>query len=96
MSKSVNKVSGRVSADKRDNQRSISQQEDFPVSGNVRPAQAAKYLSIGLSTLWLFVKQGRVQKPLKLSTRISCFPASYIRELAENGIPDAKSLEVSK
>ena len=74
-------------------------QDVFLGSGNVRPGQAAKYLSIGLSTLWLYVKQGRIQKPLKLSTRISCFPAAYIRELAANGIPDApqaNDAEVSK
>jgi len=57
---------------------------------NMRPAQAAKYLGVGLSSLWLFIKQGRIQKPLKLSTRISVFKSSYIQSLATNGIPEAE------
>jgi predicted site-specific integrase-resolvase len=35
-----------------------------------RPAEAAEQLGIGLSTLWTFVKQGRI-KTKKLSSRVT-------------------------
>jgi len=37
---------------------------------NYRPKEAAKFLAIGLSTFWLFVKQGKI-KTTKLSERIT-------------------------
>ena len=39
---------------------------------NLRPKEAHKYLGIGLSTLWLYVKQKKV-KPIKLSDRVTIF-----------------------
>lgn len=39
---------------------------------NLRPKEAAKYLGCGLSTVWLFAKQGKI-KPIKLSDRITIF-----------------------
>ena len=68
----------------------------FPHEGKVRAKQIAKFLGVGISTLWLYVKQGRVERPMRYGARVSVWDASYIRELAENGIPEAKSLEVSK
>lgn len=40
------------------------------MSKNYRPKEAAKFLAIGLSTFWLFVKQGKI-KTTKLSERIT-------------------------
>ncbi len=60
----------------------------FPVEGKVRAKQAASYLAIGVSTLWLYVKQGRIEKPMRYGARVSVWDAQYIRELAENGIPE--------
>ncbi len=37
-----------------------------------RAKQAAEYLSIGLSTFWLFVKQGKFT-PIHLSERVTIF-----------------------
>lgn len=37
---------------------------------NLRPKDAAKYLSVGLSTLWLYVKQGKI-KSYKISDRVT-------------------------
>ncbi|WP_041962291.1 helix-turn-helix transcriptional regulator [Sulfurospirillum cavolei] len=42
------------------------------ISQNLRPKEAAKYLGIGLSTIWLFAKQGKLH-PIKLSDRITLF-----------------------
>ena len=42
---------------------------------NLRPKEAHKYLGVGLSTLWLYVKQGKL-KPIKLSDRITIFKKS--------------------
>ena len=69
------------------NQGTSPPQEEFPLSGNVRPAQSAKYLGIGLSSFWLFIKQNRIERPLKFSSRVSTHSAEYIRFLAGTGIP---------
>jgi len=37
---------------------------------NYRPKEASKYLGIGLSTLWLYIKQGKL-KTKKLSERVT-------------------------
>ncbi len=42
---------------------------------NLRPKEAHKYLGVGLSTLWLYVKQGKL-KPIKLSDRVTIFKKS--------------------
>ena len=63
--------------------------DEFPREGLVRAKQAAKFLGIGLSTLWYFASDERqqVKKPKKMGSRISVWDAEYIRELKENGIP---------
>ena len=42
---------------------------------NLRPKEAHKYLGVGLSTLWLYVKQGKL-KPIKLSDIVTIFKKS--------------------
>jgi len=44
---------------------------------NLRAKEASKYLSIGLSTLWLYAKQGKL-KPIKLSKRVTIFERSNL------------------
>ena len=58
----------------------------FPNSGNVRAKESAQHLSIGISTFWLWVKQGKIKPPTKHGARVSVWKAEYIRELAENGV----------
>ena len=70
--------------------------EPFPHEGNVRAGPSAKHVGIGVSTWWLYVKQGRIKQPMRYGKRVSVWGAAYVRGLAENGIPEAKSLEVSK
>jgi len=43
----------------------------------LRAKEVATYLSIGLSTVWLFAKQGKL-KPIKLSARTTIFKKSDI------------------
>jgi len=42
---------------------------------NLRPKEASQYLGIGLSTVWLYVKQGKLN-PIKLSKRVTIFKRS--------------------
>lgn len=42
------------------------------VPNNMRAKEAAKYLGISLSTIWLYAKQRKV-KPIKLSDRVTIF-----------------------
>ncbi len=65
----------------------------FPHEGKVRAKQAAPFLGIGISTFWLYVKEGRINPPMKYGERISVWDATYIRGLAEYGIP-SKAKEV--
>jgi len=44
---------------------------------NYRAKEACKYLSIGESTLWLYVRQGKV-KTVKLSPRVTIFKRSEL------------------
>lgn len=44
----------------------------YQMKENFRPREAAQYLSIGLSTVWLFAKQGKLH-PVKLSDRVTIF-----------------------
>lgn len=60
--------------------------QEFPISGNVRAKASAQHLSIGISTFWLWVKQGKIKPPTKHGARVSVWKAEYIRELADNGI----------
>ena len=39
---------------------------------NLRPKEVAKYLNIGLSTVWLYAKQGKLN-PIRLSNRVTIF-----------------------
>lgn len=61
----------------------------FPHEGKVRAKEIAPFLGIGISTWWLYTKQERVLKPMRYGKRVSVWDASYIRDLAEKGIPDA-------
>lgn len=39
---------------------------------NYRAKEVAKYLGVGLSTVWLYAKQGKLT-PIKLSDRVTIF-----------------------
>jgi len=50
--------------------RKTQEENEFPA--NMRAAQASKYLACGKSTLWLWVKQGKI-KAYKLSDKVTIF-----------------------
>ena len=55
---------------------------------NYRPKDAAKYLGVGLSTIWLYIKQDKL-KAVKLSERVTIIS----QESLDNFI--ASSMEVA-
>lgn len=73
------------------NQPPIQPLVQFPFEGKVRAKQAAPFLGIGVSTFWLYIKQGRILPPMRYGARVSVFDAQYIRDLATNGIPEKKA-----
>ena len=50
---------------------------DSDIQNNMRAKEAHKYLGVGLSTLWLFVKQEKI-KAYKLSDRVTIFKRSEL------------------
>ena len=49
-----------------------------------RAAEAAEYLSIGLSTVWHFVKQGKLT-PIKISDRVTIFKKEDLDRFISEG-----------
>lgn len=49
---------------------------------NFRPKEAAQYLGIGLSTVWLYAKQGKI-RPIKLSDKVTIFTLDDLNKLLE-------------
>ena len=47
----------------------------------VRARECAAFLGIGLSTWWAWVKNGRVDRPIKLGPKTSVWQAGYVRDL---------------
>lgn len=47
----------------------------------LRDKQVAEMLSIGRSTVWHYVKIGKLPKPFKLSPRVSIWKVSDIEEV---------------
>jgi len=45
----------------------------------LRAKDLSKHLSIGLSTVWLYVKQDRI-KPLKLSSNVTVFEVAAVEK----------------
>ncbi len=57
--------------------------QDFPNTGFVRAKPIAKFLGIGLSTWWLWVREDRTPKPIKLGNRTTVWRADEIHKLAD-------------
>ncbi|MFI2811332.1 helix-turn-helix transcriptional regulator [Microbulbifer sp. JSM ZJ756] len=55
----------------------------------VRAADCARFLGIGRSTWWAWVKQGKVQRPKKLGPRTSVWTAGYVRSVQDKLATDA-------
>ena len=52
---------------------------------NMRAKEASRYLACGVSTLWLWVKQGKI-KAYKLSDRVTIFKRSELDEFINGGV----------
>jgi excisionase family DNA binding protein len=50
----------------------------------LRPKDAAKYLGIGPSTLWLYIRQGKI-KSYKYSERVTVLKKSELDEFISGG-----------
>lgn len=51
----------------------------------LRVKQAALYLSVGVSTIWLYAKQGKLH-PVKLSERVTVFKKEDLDALIDNAM----------
>lgn len=47
---------------------------------HLRPAEACQYLGIAISTLWAWVKDGRLPQPMRLSRKCSLFKRKELDE----------------
>lgn len=50
----------------------------------LRAKEVAEYLSIGLSTVWLYASQGRLT-PKRLSARVTVFDIDEVNSLFDEG-----------
>jgi prophage regulatory protein len=46
----------------------------------LRPKEVAEYLRVSRPTLWSYVRQGRLAKPIKISSKCVLFPRSAIED----------------
>ena len=58
---------------------SINESLNIQTKKMYRPKEAAEYLGIGLSTVWLYSKQGKL-KPIKLSEKVTVFSIDEINK----------------
>ena len=64
----------------------IPELQDLPVTGLLRIKQVLQIVPVSRSNWWQGVKDGRFPKPLKLSERVTCWRASDIRALINEGV----------
>jgi len=56
---------------------------------NYRPKEVAEYLGIGLSTVWLYIKQGKLKKT-KLSDRVTVVTKDELDRFMNGGNKNEK------
>jgi len=56
----------------------------------MRAKEVAHYLSIGLSTVWLYAKQKKIT-PIKLSERVTVFDVDEINALLNDSIMETNN-----
>jgi excisionase family DNA binding protein len=57
-------------------------------SNLLRVKEVAQYLSVGVSTVWLYAKQGKLN-PIKLSDRVTVFSKDDLDAFIDNAIGSA-------
>ena len=55
----------------------------------LRPKEVSEYLSIGLSTVWLYAKQGKLTAK-KISKQVTVFDINEVDSLTKNYVKDIK------
>ena len=55
----------------------------------LRAKKVAKYMGIGLSTVWLYAKQGKLT-PIKISSRVTVFDINEVDKFLNNIINVSK------
>ena len=55
----------------------------------LRAKKVAKYMGIGLSTVWLYAKQGKIT-PIKISSRVTVFDINEVDKFLNNIIDVSK------
>ncbi len=55
---------------------------------NFRPRQAAQYLNVGLSTIWLYIKQGKINTT-KLSERVTIITRAELERFVAEAVGSA-------
>ncbi|MFT6550433.1 MAG: putative DNA-binding transcriptional regulator AlpA [Zhongshania marina] len=58
-------------------------QDSFPVTGFTSAKQNSAFLGIGLSTWWLWVKEGKAPTGHKFGSRTTRWKAEDVRSLAD-------------
>ena len=53
--------------------------EQYKIAKYMRAKELAKYLGIGLSTVWLYAKQGKIT-PKKASDRVTLFEVAEVEK----------------
>lgn len=56
---------------------------EFNMNENFRDKQAAQYLQVSVSTIWLYAKQGKLH-PVRLSPRVTIFKKSDLDALIDS------------
>ena len=62
---------------------------------HMRAKEASKYLGVGLSTIWLYVKQGKINT-VKLSDRVTIFKRKDLDNFINKITIDVSENEVQK
>ncbi len=58
--------------------------EQYKIAKFMRAKQLAEHLGIGLSTVWLYVKQGKIT-PKKISDRVTVFEVAEVEKALLGG-----------
>lgn len=57
----------------------------LPDDGMVRAAEFARYLGIGKSTLYKYLAEGKIEQPVRYSSRCSVWSVDYVKDVASSG-----------
>lgn len=59
--------------------------QQLKIRQHLRDKQAAAWLGVGISTIWLYVRQGKL-KSIKLSPKVTVFSVSDLEEFVQSRV----------